>query len=301
MEEKEKDKKGILAEVFSMLEEQSSDPENFEEIGAVLALPEEHFTVLSPLFLEKFEQNLQNIDDQVLLAQMLNLGDIQVDEVASLYEELIKKLDTDLAELLSPQKRSFVKQLLGAVVNNLSESEHLTKRIIQVPIEVINEDAVIPRYARRGDAGLDLYATDEYVVLPGETILIPTGLKVALPRGYELQVRPRSGQSLKTKLRIANTPGTIDSGYRDEIGVIVENIEPKVANIVAEYGDNGELKIKAIDYGKSFVIEKGQRFAQLVLCQIPTISFYEVDSVAAFGEDRGGGFGSSDVKKDGKN
>lgn len=301
MEEKEKDKKGILAEVFSMLEEQSSDPENFEEIGAILALPEEHFTVLSPLFLEKFEQNLRNIDDQVLLAQMLNLGEIQVDEVASLYEELIKKLDTDLAELLSPQKRSFVKQLLGAVVNSLSESEHLTKRIIQVPIEVINEDAVIPRYARLGDAGLDLYATDEYVVLPGETILIPTGLKVALPRGYELQVRPRSGQSLKTKLRIANTPGTIDSGYRDEIGVIVENIEPKVANIVAEYGDNGELKIKAIDYGKSFVIEKGQRFAQLVLCQIPTISFYEVDSVAAFGEDRGGGFGSSDVKKDGKN
>ena len=301
MEEKEKDKKGILAEVFSMLEEQSSDPENFEEIGAILALPEEHFTVLSPLFLEKFEQNLRNIDDQVLLAQMLNLGEIQVDEVASLYEELIKKLDTDLAELLSPQKRSFVKQLLGAVVNSLSESEHLTKRIIQVPIELINEDAVIPRYARLGDAGLDLYATDEYVVLPGETILIPTGLKVALPRGYELQVRPRSGQSLKTKLRIANTPGTIDSGYRDEIGVIVENIEPKVANIVAEYGDNGELKIKAIDYGKSFVIEKGQRFAQLVLCQIPTISFYEVDSVAAFGEDRGGGFGSSDVKKDGKN
>ena len=301
MEEKEKDKKGILAEVFSMLEEQSSDPENFEEIGAILALPEEHFTVLSPLFLEKFEQNLRNIDDQVLLAQMLNLGEIQVDEVASLYEELIKKLDTDLAELLSPQKRSFVKQLLGAVVNSLSESEHLTKRIIQVPIELINEDAVIPRYARFGDAGLDLYATDEYVVLPGETILIPTGLKVALPRGYELQVRPRSGQSLKTKLRIANTPGTIDSGYRDEIGVIVENIEPKVANVVAEYGDNGELKIKAIDYGKSFVIEKGQRFAQLVLCQIPTISFYEVDSVAAFGEDRGGGFGSSDVKKDGKN
>ena len=91
------------------------------------------------------------------------------------------------------------------------------------------------------------------------------------PEGYEIQVRPRSGLSYKTPLRIVNSPGTIDAGYRDEIGVIMQNTSQT----------------------ESYEIKSGDRIAQLVLQKLPTISWVQVDNVLAIGQDRGGGFGSS--------
>ena len=88
-------------------------------------------------------------------------------------------------------------------------------------IEKYREDAVIPTYAHEGDAGMDLYAAEDVIIAPGTSVLVPTGLKMAIPVGYEVQIRPRSGVSLKTALRIPNSPGTIDSGYRDEVNVIM--------------------------------------------------------------------------------
>ena len=90
-------------------------------------------------------------------------------------------------------------------------------------IEKCREDAVIPTYAHEGDAGMDLYAAEDVIIAPGKSVLVPTGLKMAIPVGYEVQIRPRSGISLKTTLRIPNAPGTIDSGYRDEVNVIMYN------------------------------------------------------------------------------
>ena len=155
----------------------------------------------------------------------------------------------------------------------------------------------MPAYAHMTDAGMDVFALEDITIKPGETKLVPLGIKIALPIGYELQVRPKSGRALKTKLRIANTPGTIDSGYRDEICVIVENIEAPIKDIEYEFDENGEIKIKSIVHGSDFTIGEGEKFAQLVLSEVPRASFLTVDDVSSIENDgRKGGFGSSGLK-----
>ena len=89
---------------------------------------------------------------------------------------------------------------------------------VTVYLEICREDAIIPTYANEGDSGMDVYAAEDVLIEPGQTVIVPTGIKLAIPKGYEIQVRPRSGISYKTPLRISNSPGTIDSGYRDELG-----------------------------------------------------------------------------------
>ena len=144
---------------------------------------------------------------------------------------------------------------------------------VEVFVELCREDVQIPQYAREGDAGMDIRAAETVVIAPKKTVLIPTGLKVAIPDGYEIQVRPRSGLSLKTPLRVAKSPGTIDAGYRDEVCIIMQNTS-----------DDSE-----------FTIEKGDRVAQFVLQRVPRICFTPVESVKDIGENRGGGFGSTGV------
>lgn len=85
------------------------------------------------------------------------------------------------------------------------------------------DKAVIPEYAHSGDSGMDLYPTEEFYLDGGDRLLVKTGIAIALPKGYEAQVRPRSGNALKHGLTVVNTPGTIDCGYRGEIGVILLN------------------------------------------------------------------------------
>ncbi|MDR1060823.1 MAG: dUTP diphosphatase [Clostridiales bacterium] len=94
---------------------------------------------------------------------------------------------------------------------------------VSVCVERCREGVAMPQYARAGDAGMDVCSAVDMDIVPGQTALIPTGLKFAIPAGYEIQVRPRSGLSLKTALRLPNSPGTIDSGFRGELGIIVSN------------------------------------------------------------------------------
>ena len=99
-------------------------------------------------------------------------------------------------------------------------------------------------------------------------------------------------------MRVANAPGTVDAGYRDEIGIIVENVEPPIKDITYEeiFNEDGtieSLKVTSILYGSSYTIGKGQKFAQLVLSEVPKAVLYEVEKVGEIGEDRGGGFGST--------
>ncbi|HOM02884.1 MAG TPA: aminotransferase [Acetivibrio sp.] len=168
---------------------------------------------------------------------------------------------------------------------------------VEVYVEICREGAIIPKYANQWDAGMDIYAAEDVVIRPGETVIIPTGLKMAVPEGYEIQVRPRSGISLNTPLRIPNSPGTIDSGYRDEIGIIVTNASVPASN---EQISSDPIEFTIGSKGNKqgvYKICKGDRIAQIVLQRVPRIQFKVVDSVKEIGIDRGGGFGSTGVRE----
>lgn len=139
-------------------------------------------------------------------------------------------------------------------------------------ILVIAEDGVeLPNYASADSAGADVraYLKEDISLMPGASVLIPTGLRMAIPTGYEVQIRPRSGLALKHQVTVLNTPGTIDADYRGEIGVIL------------------------INHGKEpFVIKPGMRIAQMIVAPIVQANFVIVDMLAT--TERGaGGFGHS--------
>ncbi|PHF89972.1 dUTP diphosphatase [Bacillus wiedmannii] len=138
------------------------------------------------------------------------------------------------------------------------------------------KDVELPKYAKPGDSGFDLVAAEDTIIWPGETKVVQTGLAFEISSGYELQVRSRSGMTRNTKLRVIL--GTVDSGYRGEVGVLVDNTEiPKAVNMQAH------------------VIEKGTRIAQGVIAPVITANFIEVDELSD--SERGvGGFGSTGVK-----
>lgn len=136
-------------------------------------------------------------------------------------------------------------------------------------VERIHKDAIIPNCAHEGDAGLDLYSIEKKIINPGDTALIKTGIKIELPPQSEAQVRPRSGLALKFGVTVLNTPGTIDEGYRGEIGVILIN-----------HGKN------------SFIVEKGMKIAQMVVKPVWKVDVIEVEELSS--SERGeGGFGST--------
>ena len=140
-----------------------------------------------------------------------------------------------------------------------------------VKFRKIDPAAILPSYAHPGDAGMDVRSVEELVVEPGGRKIVRTGLVMMLPPGYEAQVRPRSGLALKNGVTVLNTPGTIDEGYRGEVGVIL-------ANFGAE----------------PFRVEKGAKIAQIVIApctRAEIVETAEVDETA-----RGaGGFGSTGV------
>ena len=195
--------------------------------------------------------------------------------------------------IFSPVKRDFFKQMILIIKNKLSEAEGIAKKTIAVPIELCHPDATIPEYARLGDAGMDVRAMESYDIDPGKSVLVSTGIKMAIPKGYAILVQPRSGLSAKTKLRVANTPGLIDSGYRDEIKVIIENIEAPIQDITYDFDDKGKPIITSILHGSIAHIEKGDRVAQIRLVEAPCMACAEVESVSNIAGNRGGGFGST--------
>ena len=291
-----------LKEVTNSLEEIVASDEKtkdiFDTIVNLLALPDEQFEILAPGVLESYELSVNNPNDKIALVQALNAEGIKAEDFTSNFVTLVNEIDQSNLTVI---KRDFLKQMVATLVNAVNDTEGIAKRNVPVAIELCHPDAKIPQYAHISDSGADVYALEDITVHPGETVLVPTGFKVALPPGFELQVRPKSGRALKTKLRVANTPGTIDQEYRDEIKVIIENIEPPIKDIQyeevinVETGKVAHLKIKSIEYGSDFFISKGEKFCQLVLMEVPKASFYRVDNVQEIGEDRGGGFGSTGV------
>jgi dUTP pyrophosphatase len=136
-------------------------------------------------------------------------------------------------------------------------------------IKRINDKARLPQYAQQGDAGLDLYSVESIDINPGDIALVKTGIIIELPEETEAQVRPRSGLALKYQVTVLNTPGTIDEGYRGEIGVIL------------------------INHGKeTFKVEEGMKIAQMVIKPVLRVHVEEVDLLSE--TKRGtGGYGST--------
>ena len=139
----------------------------------------------------------------------------------------------------------------------------------EVLIQRLDAELPMPRYARPGDAGIDLYARADAVVAPGARCLVPTGIAIALPAGFVALTVPRSSFALKQGGTLLNSPGVIDAGYRGEIGSIVHNTD-----------------------SEPLVISRGDRIAQMLIMRLPTVTLTEVESLP--GTQRAtGGFGST--------
>jgi dUTP pyrophosphatase len=142
--------------------------------------------------------------------------------------------------------------------------------VIELPIQRLRDDAVVPQRAYTGDAGLDLSSCERVELAPGERALVATGLAVAIPDGYAGYVQPRSGLAIKHGISMVNAPGLVDSGYRGELKVILHNT----------------------DLREPFVVEPGMRIAQLVILEIPRVDPVLVEELPV--SERGErGFGSS--------
>ena len=138
-------------------------------------------------------------------------------------------------------------------------------------VKKLRQDAILPVYAHPGDAGMDVFANEDAQLEPGVTRLVKTGIAIELPPNTEAQVRPRSGLAVKHQITVLNTPGTIDEGYRGEVGVIL------------------------INHGKSaFTVAKGMKIAQMIVKPVTQAEIVEVEELSD--TRRGaGGFGSTGV------
>ena len=256
-------------------------------IGTLFAMEDDKFELLqdslNQALIEAFKtQDFEEIITTTMLQSGVTLESIDNDMATFAYI-------IDSIEELSEIKKSFLHRVLIQMMDYIKTRLGAVE-IIPIPFEKA-EETTTPTYARIGDAGMDIYANEEYTIDPGKTVVIPTGIKVAIPEGYALLIQPRSGLSAKTKLRIANTPGLIDSGYRDEIGVIIENIEPPFKDIEYEFDENGEIHIKSILHGSAYTISQGDRIAQMRLVKVPQAHLIQVLSVENIGVNREGGFG----------
>ena len=144
----------------------------------------------------------------------------------------------------------------------------------KIQIKKLSSSVLIPKYETPGSSGMDIAAHIEnnIIISPGENALVPTGFSIAIPKGYEVQIRPRSGLAIKKNITVLNTPGTIDADYR------------------------GEIKVILINLGKEkFIIKNGERVAQMVVCPVVQASLEEVKELSD--TQRGsGGFGSTGTK-----
>lgn len=153
-------------------------------------------------------------------------------------------------------------------IKNLFRNEFDIKTM-KIKIKRLKKEAILPFYEHLYDAGLDLISIEEVEILPGNSYLVLTGIAIELPSETEAQIRPRSGLALKHQITVLNTPGTIDEGYRGEIGVIL------------------------INHGKqTFKVTKGMKIAQMVIAPVIRVEIEEVDQLSD--SSRGsGGFGST--------
>jgi dUTP pyrophosphatase len=260
------------SQVAKLLEQASRDLDNGNsveqhELAALLTLPEEQFSILGPVFLEEFRKNLHGVNEGLLAAQLMNATGLTLDNVEEKIETINKVIDTNMHDILSFQKRDFLKELIGVSYNILAETEGIAKKKILIPIEYCHADAKMPTYGTSGAAGLDLYASADVTIQPNERMLIPTGVAMEIPEGHFCYVMGRSGNTIKKGLHVAL--GLVDEDYRGEIGVMAFNQSDEVISFA-----------------------KGDRVAQMVILPYPKVEFVEADELSD--TERGtGGYGST--------
>lgn len=177
---------------------------SLKEIATFLKSPQ--FTDLKDFYLSEVEKQINTSNELYQLRlQLLSTG-ASKDTINISYNNLYKSIDE--ADNFNTEQQDFLKRYF-TILHNASIKAIEQNSIITIPYTLCNDAAKTPIYAHFNDSGMDLYATQDYTINPGQTVLVSTGVKVAIPEGYELQVRPKSGRSLKTKYRVANTPGTI--------------------------------------------------------------------------------------------
>lgn len=196
--------------------------------------------------------------------------------------EFAKELSSDVSALpdYSKDKQEMMLQFLGiysdvaAIVKNEYDEDH----DVTIYVEKISEHAVLPTYAHPEDAASDLYASETVIIEPWTTVPVKTGLKVAMPIGWQLAIRPRSGMSYKTPIRVSNAPGTIDAGYPDELMVLCWNASDT-----------------------PYVISIGDRIAQMLPERVYKAKYELVDSAAEYRKaDRTNAQGQSGLGSSGK-
>ena len=143
--------------------------------------------------------------------------------------------------------------------------------MVKILVKKFDKNIKLPTYKTSGSSGMDLvaYIKNKITIKPGKTTMIPTGIAVAVPKNYEIQIRPRSGLAAKKSISVLNTPGTIDSDYRGEIKIILINLGKK-----------------------SFVVKSGDRVAQMILCPVAKGKLWEVKNLPKTARGKGG-FGST--------
>ena len=235
----------------------------------IMEMPDEKFDIIANKFITQINAVYDKAETRnEIINQMKMAPPIELENEKKGTEQLLKDIQED--NTLSENKKKVLITMLNRSIEIIESIVNIPREMVDIKIKKLHEDAIIPTYAHTSDAGADIYAIEDTDIPPHKTVIVKTGIAVKMPDNYEIQIRPRSGLSSKTNLRIANAPATIDSGYIGEIGVIMDNI----GNLTAH-------------------IKKGDRIAQLVPMPVPMINWIEVNDLED--TDRGtNGYGSSD-------
>lgn len=240
----------------------------------IVALPEDQVTEESVNeIIQKIHESFEQAREDAISTAVQEIKNNPIEKKESLEELRISKAEL-LEDLnyLSEYKKMIISEIMNLLVELCEEAmERYEQNYNTIVHFELVRDTQIPTYAHNTDAGADVYAPEDFVV-PAHSfgVKVPVGFKMAMASGWEMQVRPRSGMSMKTQLRIANTPGTIDADYRDEVAILFDNFSDE-----------------------PYYIKAGDRIAQFVISPVHRFKGLVTESVANIGNNRGGGFGSS--------
>jgi dUTP pyrophosphatase len=189
-------------------------------------------------------------------------------------EKQFQKIQDEIGVQPDDEYQKELEDMLGMSFEEMENQINEMSKTRTIKVELLHEDAVLPKYAYLSDSGFDLHATEEVIIGPFGRALVPTGLKVSFEEGYEIQVRPKSGLAIKQGITVLNTPGTVDQGYTGEIQVIVFNTN-----------------------NTTVTIPKGMKVGQGVLCPVVQGKYVSIEQVGQVEDkDRGNnGFGSTGI------
>lgn len=250
-----------------------------ESLDNILTLDEKLFTedkinqiiaYVSAMFNQQIKQEMVNSYTQTFREQFFTEEEAR--EASSILVEAINEYLSDYGTI-SDNKQKIVNVIIDSMKEAIEEAiqKYFQPAQHKIFFELIHPNAKIPSYAHETDAGADIYIPEDVIIPPAARgFMVHTGLKAVIPNGWEIQIRPRSGLSSKTALRISNAPGTIDAGYRGEICVLCDNLS-----------------------GQSIELKAGDRIAQMVFSPVTHFIGVVTENVANIGNNRGGGFGSS--------